>query len=89
MFLDRKPFLSWRAPLTVPIYILPFRVREKIFNEHKRGFIILIFVTRCKFIFFFFYYYSLELKFSSKRKIKNVSSNSNLSHYLFHFNEPN
>lgn len=87
MFLDRKPFLSWRAPLTVPIYILPFRVREKIFNEHKRGFIILIFVTRCKFIFFF--YYSLELKFSSKRKIKNVSSNSNLSHYLFHFNEPN
>lgn len=49
MFLDRKPFLSWRTPLTVPIYILPLRVREKIFNEREKEFIISMFVTRYQF----------------------------------------
>lgn len=50
MFLDRKPFLSWRTPLTVPIYILPLRVREKIFNEREKEFIISMFVTRYQFL---------------------------------------
>lgn len=73
MFLDRKPFLSWRAPLTVPIYILPFRVREKIFNEHKRGFIILIFVTRyniCMQVHFFFLLLFLGIKIFFEEKDK-------------------
>lgn len=59
MFLDRKPFLSWRTPLTVPIYILPLRVREKIFNEREKEFIISMFVTRYQFLLLLLF---LEIK---------------------------
>lgn len=65
MFLDRKPFLSWRTPLTVPIYILPFRVREKIFNEREKEFIISMFVTRYQFLLLLLF---LEIKIFLEEK---------------------
>lgn len=65
MFLDRKPFLSWRTPLTVPIYILPLRVREKIFNERKKEFIISMFVTRYQFLLLLLF---LEIKIFLEQK---------------------
>lgn len=65
MFLDRKPFLSWRTPLTVPIYILPLRVREKIFNEREKEFIISMFVTRYQFSLLLFF---LEIKIFLEEK---------------------
>lgn len=65
MFLDRKPFLSWRTPLTVPIYILPLRVREKIFNEREKEFIISMFVTRYQFLLLLLF---LEIKIFLEQK---------------------
>lgn len=65
MFLDRKPFLSWRTPLTVPIYILPLRVREKIFNKREKEFIISMFVTRYQFLLLLLF---LEIKIFLKEK---------------------
>lgn len=65
MFLDRKPFLSWRTPLTVPIYILPLRVREKIFNEREKEFIISMFVTRYQFLLLLLF---LEIKIFLEEK---------------------
>lgn len=65
MFLDRKPFLSWRTPLTVSIYILPLRVREKIFNEREKEFIISMFVTRYQFLLLLLF---LEIKIFLEEK---------------------
>lgn len=65
MFLDRKPFLSSRTPLTVPIYILPLRVREKIFNEREKEFIISMFVTRYQFLLLLLF---LEIKIFLEQK---------------------
>lgn len=65
MFLDRKPFLSWRTPLTVPIYILPLRVREKIFNDREKEFIISMFVTRYQFLLLLLF---LEIKIFLEQK---------------------
>lgn len=65
MFLDRKPFLSWRTPLTVPIYILPLRVREKIFNEREKEFLISMFVTRYQFLLLLLF---LEIKIFLEEK---------------------
>lgn len=65
MFLDRKPFLSWRTPLTVPIYILPLRVREKTFNEREKEFIISMFVTRYQFLLLLLF---LEIKIFLEEK---------------------